>query len=368
MALRVLQAVNIMDRAGLETVLMNYLRAIDRERVMFDFLTHRPDKGAYEDEITALGGRIYRMPRLYPQNLPAYSRAMRTFFAEHPEYVIIHSHIDAMSLFPLREAKRAGIPVRIAHSHSAGLESDRKKPLKLLYRRFLPGAATELCACGRSAGEFLFGRRPFEVIPNAVDAKRFAFREERREKTRAALGLGDSFVVGMVGRFSPVKNHAFALEVLRELLRREPNSRLLLAGEGETREAVLRRAKEDGLAERIVAPGVLEDMPAAYAAMDALMMPSLFEGLPGAAIEAQLSGLPCLLSDRVTKEADLGGEVRFLPLERPATDWAEALLSMRGQRKAAAPTETMQRYDSAAAAKELAEYYLALANGKERRG
>lgn len=130
--IRVLQCVNIMDRAGLETMLMNYYRNIDRTEVQFDFLTHRSDKGVYDEEIEKLGGRVYHAPRLYPQNYPLYFRWMRDFFGHHTEYKIVHSHIDTMSYFPLAAAKKAGIPVRIAHSHSSQLDKDIKFPIKFL--------------------------------------------------------------------------------------------------------------------------------------------------------------------------------------------------------------------------------------------
>ena len=133
--IRILQVVNIMDRAGLETMLMNYYRNIDRTKVQFDFLTHRIEKGAYEDEIISMGGKVYHAPRLYPQNYKKYFGFMKAFFMEHPEYKIIHSHIDAMSYFPLQAAKNSGVPVRIAHSHSSKFDRDIKLPIKFIAKK-----------------------------------------------------------------------------------------------------------------------------------------------------------------------------------------------------------------------------------------
>ena len=135
--IRILQVVNKMDRAGLETMLMNYYRNIDRSKVQFDFLTHREERGAYDDEIESLGGKIYRMPRLMPQNYPKYFKKMKSFFKEHPEYKIVHSHIDAMSSFPLRAAKKAGVKIRIAHSHSSKLDRDLKLPIKYVSKKLI---------------------------------------------------------------------------------------------------------------------------------------------------------------------------------------------------------------------------------------
>ena len=146
--IRILQCVNNMHRAGLETMLMNYYRNIDRDQIQFDFLTHRPERGDYDDEIEQLGGRVYYAPRLYPQNYPAYFAYMKRFFAEHPEYRIVHSHIDSMSYLPLLAAKKAGIPIRIAHSHNTSLDRDFKYLLKQYFRKRIPSVANVHLTCG----------------------------------------------------------------------------------------------------------------------------------------------------------------------------------------------------------------------------
>ncbi|MCC8015985.1 MAG: glycosyltransferase, partial [Clostridiales bacterium] len=173
--IRILQCVNDMNRAGLETMLMNYYKCINRNEFQFDFLTHRPYKGDYDDEIISMGGKIYYAPRLYPQKYAEYFRFMKDFWKQHPEYKIVHSHIDAMSYFPLLSAKKAGIPVRIAHSHSTSVDRDFKYFLKLYYKHKLIFAATDFCACGEEAGRFLFPNKNFKIIPNAVEAEKFYF-------------------------------------------------------------------------------------------------------------------------------------------------------------------------------------------------
>ena len=157
--LRILQCVNDMHRAGLETMLMNYYRNIDRNIIQFDFLTHRPHKSDYDDEIVSMGGRVYYAPRLYPQNYLKYFQWMKRFFQEHPEYQIVHSHIDAMSYLPLLAAKKAGIPFRIAHSHNTSIDRDFKYILKLLFCSQIPNVANIYASCGEEAGRFLFGNR-----------------------------------------------------------------------------------------------------------------------------------------------------------------------------------------------------------------
>ena len=213
--IRVLQCVNDMHRAGLETMLMNYYRNIDRTKIQFDFLTHRPDKSDYDDEILSLGGKVYYAPRLYPQNYPAYFKYMKKFFAEHPEYQIVHSHIDSMSYLPLLAAKKAGVPIRIAHSHNTSIDKDFKYILKQYFRKKITKAANYYCACGQEAGEFLFPGKEFTFIPNAIEVDKFLYNEEVRDRKRKDLGLTSEFVVGHVGRLSYQKNHELLIACMQ---------------------------------------------------------------------------------------------------------------------------------------------------------
>ena len=231
--IRVLQCVNDMHRAGLETMLMNYYRNIDRTKIQFDFLTHRPDKSDYDDEILSLGGKVYYAPRLYPQNYPAYFKYMKKFFAEHPEYQIVHSHIDSMSYLPLLAAKKAGVPIRIAHSHNTSIDKDFKYILKQYFRKKVTKAANYYCACGQEAGEFLFPGKEFTFIPNAIEVDKFLYNEEVRDRKRKDLGLTSEFVVGHVGRLSYQKNHELLIRIFNELHKKDANTILLLIGVGE---------------------------------------------------------------------------------------------------------------------------------------
>ena len=243
--IRILQCVNDMHRAGLETMLMNYYRNIDREKIQFDFLTHRPQRSDYDDEIESLGGKIYYAPRLYPQNYPKYFKWMKQFFSEHPEYKIIHSHIDAMSYLPLKAAKKANIPVRIAHSHNTSIDKDFKYLLKQYFRSRITTVATDYCTCGQEAGKFLFGNKDFTFIPNAIEVDKFLYDKDLRNKKRAELGIKDEFVVGHVGRLSYQKNHKLLIEIFDSLLKLERNALLVLVGVGEKEEEIiLRRSKK----------------------------------------------------------------------------------------------------------------------------
>lgn len=321
-----------MHRAGLETMLMNYYRNIDREVLQFDFLTHRPEKSDYDDEILSLGGKVYYAPRLYPQNYPAYFRWMKDFWAQHPEYTVVHSHIDAMSYLPLLTAKRAGVPVRIAHSHSTSIDKDFKYIPKQFFRGQITKAANVYWACGEEAGRFLFGDTPFREIPNAVDAEKFAFSSELCAQKRGELGVNDAFVVGHVARLAHEKNQCFLLDIFREIKQEKENAVLLLIGVGERERAIRKKAEQLGLTDSVRFLGRRSDVNELYQAMDVFVLPSLFEGVPLTGIEAQFAGLPCFFSDAVTREVDFSHRSQFLSLQSPPSAWAKEICHTDGVR------------------------------------
>ncbi len=358
--LRVLQCVNNMHRAGLETMLMNYYRSIDRTKVQFDFLTHRKERSDYDDEIEALGGRIYRAPRLYPQNYPAYFRYMKDFFREHPEYKIVHSHIDAMSYLPLLAAQKANVPVRIAHSHNTGIDRDFKYPLKQYFRCRLGGVATHCLACGSEAGAFLFRDRDFLVIPNAVDASKFRYNKMVRQQKREELGISERFAVGHIGRMSYQKNHEFLLQVFAKLLEKRPDSILLLVGSGEKEQELKNKAADLGIASDVRFLGSRSDVHELYQAMDVFVMPSHFEGIPLVGIEAQFAGLPCLFSDGVPQEVCFGKHCQFRSLSDPMSQWVEDICSLMTEAERGSHIECSP-YDIKTAAVHLQRLYEDLA-------
>lgn len=324
--IRILQCVNNMHRAGLETMLMNYYRKIDRSQVQFDFLTHRPDKSDYDDEILSLGGRVYYAPRLFPQNYPSYSSYMKNFFEEHPEYRIVHSHIDSMSYLPLLAAKKADVPVRIAHSHNTAIDKDYKFFMKQYYRIKLPSVANEFMACGDDAGRFLFGDRKFQVLPNAVEASCFTYSHDKRVHVRSQLDVQGKLVIGHVGRFSTQKNHEYLIDIFHAVLKRYSNAVLLLVGDGEREQRIRQYVRERHLEQHVLFLGKQDDMGKLYQAMDVFVLPSLFEGIPVVGVEAQYADLPCIFSDRVPREVRFGRKCQFVSLNETPDMWAENIL------------------------------------------
>ena len=354
--LRVLQAVTCMDRGGLETMLMNYYRHIDRTRVQFDFLTHRAREGAYDKEIYSLGGKIFTVPRQNPFS-PAYRHALHKFFSAHPAYTVVHAHLDCLSGVVLGCAKQHGVPVRIAHAHTTNQLRDFKYPIKDLYKRIIPRTATDLLACGEDAGRWMFGSAPFLVLPVAIDTEKFRFDKNMREDMRRTLGITkEELLIGHVGQFRKEKNQAFLLDVLHSLRACGTKSKLLFVGDGEKRAAVQNRAAALGLTPYVLFLGVREDVPALLHAMDVFCMPSLYEGMPLAVLEAQAAGLPCLVSNGVPKDCLQTPRARQLPLSAPPSKWAEVILAESKVLSAAPPV--LQSFDICENARMLTAYYL----------
>lgn len=320
--LRVLQVMTNLDRGGMETMTMNFYRNIDRSRVQFDFLLHRDGEGDYEAEARSLGARVFRVPRQNPLSRN-YWHALNHFFARHP-YKIVHAQLDCMSALPLAIARRHGALVRIAHSHNSRQDRDYKYPLKLVCKRFIRREATDLFACGVAAGRWMFGTDDFTVVHNAIDVDAYTFDENRRERVREALGIAPSApVIGHVGRFSPVKNHRFILDVFVETLKLRPDAVFVLVGDGELRAEAEHRAEVLGISSNVQFLGVRSDVADLMQAMDVFLLPSLYEGLPLVLVEAQASGLPCVISNSIPVDCDLkGSNITRLSLDTPVVEWA----------------------------------------------
>ena len=331
--IRVVHVIGKMIGGGVEQVAMNYYSHVDHARVQFDFII--TDDSTVVDEnkkiIEALGGRLFVVPAY--RRLRTFEDSLYALFAEHPEWRIVHSHMNSLSVFVLKQAKRAGIPVRIAHSHStSGKGEYAKNAVKALLKTQANRYPTERFACSRYAGEWLFGKgADFEVVYNAIDLRRFSFSAEARAKARADLGLvGGQFAVGHVGRFMAQKNHAFLIDAFEQVANRRGDAVLLLVGTGEAEACVESSVAERGLTDRVRFLGQRTDMPDMYAAFDAFVLPSLYEGLGLVGVEAQRSGLPCLLSDSITREVDVTGESVFLPIDN-LTVWADAICGLEAR-------------------------------------
>jgi glycosyltransferase involved in cell wall biosynthesis len=328
---RILHVVTHMNRGGLETMIMNYYRHIDRSKVQFDFLVHREQKADYDDEILSMGGKIYRLQPLNPFS-GCYRRSLDAFFAEHKEYEIVHSHLDCMAGIPLKYAKKYGVRVRIAHSHNNSQPKDAKYILKLFYKRQIAGQATRLFACGTDAGRWMFGTDDFTVLNNAIDAAAYRYDPAVGQQVRRELDIAENaLVVGHVGRFCTQKNHSFLMDVFASVLQKRPDAVLVLIGAGELRAEMEAKARELGIADNVIFAGLRADVNRLLQALDVFMLPSLHEGLPLSVVEAQAAGLPCLISDKVPLECQKTDLVCQLPLTESPEVWAQAVLAAATQ-------------------------------------
>lgn len=363
--IRVLQVLGGLDAGGAETFVMNLYRAVNKENVQFDFVKHIENKGVFEDEITQMGGKIYRCPKYTGKNHFAYCKWWDSFFKEHAEYHVIHGHVRSTASIYLKIAKKNGL-VTIAHSHSTsngrGISAIVKDMLQLPIRH----TADYLFACSDKAGAWLYGEKAtkqpnYRMIPNGVDLKRFAFCEEKRQQMHQELGIAkDTFVLGHVGRITVPKNHQFLVELFAEYHKENPNSRLLLVGDGELFETVQQQCTQLGISDAVIMVGSKTNTEDYYQAMDIFVFPSLWEGLPVSVVEAQANGLPCLLSDVITHDVDLTDQVNYLALTDKKA-WLRKVTDIQRKPRISTTAENMlslQPFDATVVARNLQKFYL----------
>lgn len=331
--IRVLNLFTIMNRGGAETMVMNYYRHIDRSRVQFDFMVHREERGAYDDEIEALGGKIYRMPAVRPWTAASYKQTVREFYLSHPEYQIIHSHMSELGYYDFIEAKKSGVPVRISHAHNRPYGLDMKSSIRWYYKTKMLPYITHMFICGEESGEWLFGKSNadrFIMLNNAIDAERYRFDSQKRENMRCRLRVDKNLVIGHVGRFDTQKNHRFIIEVFCEILKKRSDAILLLVGNdfGKISEEIHSIVNNKRITDKVRFLGTRNDVDDLMQAMDVFLFPSLFEGLSLASVEAQAAGLPILISDKVPIECKKTQLVHVMSLDSAAAIWADKVIDI----------------------------------------
>ena len=334
--MRILHVLGAMNRGGVETWLMHVLRNLGARGLEMDFVVHTRRAGAYDDEVRALGSRI--IPCLTPRRSLTYMSRLRGILRDFGPYDVVHSHVHHFSGVVLRAAAAAGVPLRIAHSHNDTSSLQASAPLLrraylALMRRWIARYANVRLACSRLAARALFaedGRdQRCRILHYGIDLGPFE-REYLTAEVRREVGLpAGATVLGHVGRFDPQKNHAFVLEVALRAMRMDPRACLLLVGDGALRAEMEALAGRLGIRDRTFFAGVRPDVPRILiGAMDVFVFPSIHEGLPVAALEAQAAGLPAILSDSVTEEVEVVPRlVRRMSLDEPPEAWAGAVLS-----------------------------------------
>ena len=328
--IRIAQIMGKWVGGGVESVVMNYYLHIDREKINFDFICDEDSTCIPKEEIEKLGGKVILIPPY--QKVFKYHKELKKVLKEG-NYKIVHSHINALSIFSLWAAKRAGVPIRIAHSHSTSNKKEWKKTLfKNVLRPFSKVFATDYFACSIYAGKWLFGNKAYNkgkvyILNNAIDIDKFKYNEKIRKEIRKELNIkDDTIVIGHIGRFVKQKNHNFLIDIFKEINNQKKNSLLLLVGEGPLKEEIIGKVKELGLDKKVMFLGRRNDANKLYQAMDVFVLPSLYEGLPVVGVESQTSGLPCFLSTEMTKETKVLEKTKFIELSKSSKEWADIIL------------------------------------------
>lgn len=347
---------------GIGTFLLNVYRYIDRPRLQFDFVTVR-DKVFTEQQFTELGGRIFRIP--YGNMLDYYRKLVKLISENGYEIVHIHKN-SAANIIPFLACRRAGVKVVVAHSHNTKPTAGRlSQILHYMNRPILNRLVDARFACSDLAAFWLFGKRCVEkdgviYVRNGIVTERFLYNVKARMKVRRELELQEgTFLIGNVGRMSAQKNQVFLVEILYEIRKKYGDTRLLICGDGELRDKIWKRAEDLGIADSLILPGRCNNIEEILQALDAYVMPSLYEGLSVAAVEAQCAGLPVILSDTMSGQTVITGNCRMVSLRRTAEEWAERILEFRGVRNKNAEKEVRRAgFHIRETASFLQEYYM----------
>ena len=365
--IRVAQIIGKWLGGGVESVVMNYYKYIDRNEIQFDFICDEDSTNIPYEEIEKMGGKVILIPPY--QKFIKYHKKLKQVLKDG-KYKIVHSHINALSVFSLFAAKCAGVPVRIAHSHSTSNKKEWKKNIiKNILRPFSRVFATDYMCCSELAGRWLFGNKEFDkgnvyILNNAIDVDKFKYDENVRKEIRKEIGIGkDTLVIGHVGRFVEQKNHRFLIDIFNEVHKENTNSILLLIGQGPLMAEIKDKVEKLGIEKSVIFLGQRNDVNRLYQAMDVFVLPSLFEGLPVSLIEAQTNGLPCVVSEGVTEECRVTELVTRLPLD--VSLWADKVIAASFVPRRGHGREVLTAgYDVSVCAQRLCDIYLGTGSEK----
>lgn len=326
--MRVLHVLGGLGLGGAETFVMNLYRTIDRNEVQFDFVIYQDGLRNYEEEIKALGGRIFLSPHFNAKTAIQYRVWWKNFLKEHPEYKIIHGHLRSTAVIYLREAKKQGRYV-IAHSHSTSSGTGLSALAKNILQFPIRYVADSFLGCCKEANEWLFGKKVAnslvcQIIRNAIPLEKFSFSPQNRENIRRELQIADDeFVIGNIGRFVPPKNQKFLIEIFYQFLTINPNSKLVLVGTGPLENDLREKVKSLKIEKKVIFLKDRRDIEKILSGLDVFLLPSLYEGLSVAAVEAQANSLLMICSDTVSREVVIGNKIFFKQLDEAPEAWAK---------------------------------------------
>lgn len=358
---RILQVVGGLDRGGVETLLLNIYKNIDKKRFQFVFLCYGNNHFDYEEEILKLGAKIVRLP--HPKNPFTHIKQVEEVIIKE-KISVVHSHTYYNSAFIMIAAKRCGIKVRITHSHNTKdnkPQTLKRKLYAFICKKIINNVTTNFIACGQEAGEALFGKKKnFKIVHNGIEIDAFRWNEQVRKSYREKFQIPeDQIVIGHVGRFQEQKNHVFLIDIFKEYTKLNPNTKLFLIGTGELQEIIKNKVKEENLEDSVKFLNSRNDVACLYQMMDLFLFPSLYEGLPVTLVETQVAGLKSLVSNHVTKEVKFTNTIDFFDLENhTAKQWADKIMQMNLQRGYETKKIEKCPYDIKVVTKDLEKWYI----------
>jgi len=360
--IRILNIVPDMKAAGVETLIMNMYRNIDRSKVQFDFIVHSQERQFYDDEIEKLNGKIYRFSYKDDKNFFKYIRDLENFFDEHKEYKIVHGHMQSMMPIYLKIAKKKGVKVRIAHSHNNSYEKSLKGFVLHILSRFSKKYSNMNFACSKLAGKYLFGSMDFEVINNAIDLDKFYFEKRIRSIIRKKYGIKENeILIGNVGRMEKQKNQLFLVDVFEECLKHNSNYKLIIIGKGKLEKEIIKKVKEKNIESKVVFLKDIKNVNELMQAMDIFALPSLYEGLGIVLIEAQMSGLKCYATaNTIAEETNITKNIDYIPLEKKI--WVNKILNTDIAQDRFIEKNQGKEFDIKNISKKLEEKYISMYN------
>ena len=365
--IRVLQMIGSLERGGSQAMVLNLYKAIDRNRIQFDFVLDHPELNQLQSTVEKLGAKIYYMPAFKGTNLVEIINSWDHFFEIHSEYKILHSHVRSYASFYIPIAKKYGVKT-IIHSHSTSNGNGISALIKAMLQYPLRYEADYFFGCSKMAGEWLFGKKVVQstryfLLKNAVDTKKYKYNSKIRADYRKLLGVSENSTVYVhVGRLHEAKNHMFLLDLFKELKQQRPESVLVIVGDGKLRDTIEKKITELDIEQNVRLLGARDDVPEIFQASDCFLFPSKWEGLPVTVVEAQAAGLPCFVSDKVTKEVNLSELVVNLPIDKGTRLWVEEICKADYQRKNVSDKIKKAGFDIEDSAEWLMHFYEGIIN------
>ncbi len=355
---RILHVTSALNCGGIENLIMNVFRNIEKDKLVFDFLTIREDYGEFETEITELGGKIFKIPSLKKTGYAKFKKNLNAFFAKNSNYTIVHSHVNTWSGMILEIAKKYGIETRISHAHTAYPKYDFfSNILRSYWKKKIPYVATDFFACSESAAKWLF-QSNYEkaiIVRNGVDINKFSFSLQKRELARKNLNIENKLVLITIGRFSKEKDHISFLPKLADVVKKVPQVMWLCVGEGKYKKKFKAKAKKMSLSKNIIILDHTLETSDYLCAGDIYIGTSSFEGFGISALEAQCNGLPCVLTSAFPKEVKITNFCKIMPHDASISLWRDEILSSH---RSAANIQHIENFDIKQTTIFLSNFYL----------